>query len=138
VAVLPVSAIAGEGLEAVRERQTPGVTAVLIGMSGVGKSTLVNALLGEERLATGAIRDDGRGKHTTTHRELVRLPGGGLILDTPGMRELAFWDPGWGVSAAFSEIESLSASCRFRDCRHETEPGCAVRAAREAGELGED
>jgi ribosome biogenesis GTPase len=138
VDVLPVSAIAGEGLEAVRERLAPGVTAVLIGMSGVGKSTLVNALLGEERLATGAIRDDGRGKHTTTHRELVRLPGGGLILDTPGMRELAFWDPGGGVSAAFSEIESLSASCRFRDCRHETEPGCAVRAAREAGELGED
>jgi ribosome biogenesis GTPase / thiamine phosphate phosphatase len=139
VDVLLVSAISGEGLDEVRRRLAPGVTAVLIGMSGVGKSTLVNALLGEDRLATGAVREaDGRGKHTTTHRELVRLPAGGLILDTPGMRELAFWDPGGGVSTAFAEIEALAEQCRFRDCRHATEPGCAVRAAREAGELGDD
>lgn len=137
--VIPLSALTGEGLEAVRSRLSPGLTAVLIGMSGVGKSTLVNALLGEGRLATGAVREtDGRGKHTTTHRELVRLPHGGLILDTPGMRELAFWDPGGGVTAAFSEIDALGRECRFRNCRHETEPGCAVRAAREAGDLGED
>lgn len=137
--VVPVSAVTGLGLATVRDRLQPGLTAVLIGMSGVGKSTLVNALLGEARLATGAVREtDGRGKHTTTHRELVRLPQGGLILDTPGMRELAFWDPGDGVSAAFSEIEALAGQCRFRDCGHQTEPGCAVRAAREAGDLGED
>ncbi|MET0294820.1 MAG: ribosome small subunit-dependent GTPase A [Phenylobacterium sp.] len=136
--VLALSAATGEGLEAVRAHLAPGVTAALLGMSGVGKSTLVNALAGEDRLATGAVREgDARGRHTTTHRELVPLPGGGLLLDTPGMRELGLWGAGEGVSHAFAEIEALAADCRFRDCHHEREPGCAVQAALASGDLPE-
>jgi len=131
-----VSARAGIGLEALRGVIKPGETAVLLGSSGVGKSTLVNALVGEERMATRAIReDDAKGRHTTTHREIVVLPGGGLLLDTPGMRELALWDADEGVSATFEDVEALEAACRFSDCKHTSEPGCAVRAAIEAGEL---
>lgn len=136
VPVLAVSAVSGAGLEMLRGYLQPGETAVLLGSSGVGKSTLVNALAGREQMATQAIReDDARGRHTTTHRELVLLPSGAMILDTPGMRELGLWDAGEGISAAFADIEALFAQCRFHDCRHETEPGCAIIAALETGEL---
>ncbi|MFT3809844.1 MAG: ribosome small subunit-dependent GTPase A [Micropepsaceae bacterium] len=131
-----VSVRAGTGLESVRAEFRPGLTAVLLGSSGVGKSTLVNALAGAERMATRAIReDDDKGRHTTTHRELVLLPGGGLLLDTPGMRELALWEADEGVSQTFEDIEALEAACRFSDCGHGNEPGCAVRAALESGDL---
>ncbi|MGL4960781.1 MAG: ribosome small subunit-dependent GTPase A [Inquilinus sp.] len=136
VPVHVVSAVTGEGVEALRDCFAPGQTAVLLGSSGVGKSSLVNALAGTELMATGGIReDDARGRHTTTHRELVLLPNGRLVLDTPGMRELGLWDAGDGVAAAFADIEALAAACRFVDCRHEAEPGCAVRAALEDGHL---
>jgi ribosome biogenesis GTPase len=109
---------------------------VLLGSSGVGKSTIVNALLGAERLETGAVREaDARGRHTTTRRELVALPGGALLIDTPGMRELQLWGDEGSASAAFPEIVALAAACRFGDCRHEREPGCAVAAALEEGTL---
>ncbi|HXV01649.1 MAG TPA: ribosome small subunit-dependent GTPase A [Caulobacteraceae bacterium] len=133
-----LSSLTGEGLDAVRAYLKPGVTAVMVGSSGAGKSTLANVLLGAERMVVGAIReDDARGRHTTSHRELILLPGGGLLLDTPGMRELALVDAEEGVSATFEDIEALAAACRFSNCGHESEPGCAVRAALEAGELDE-
>ncbi len=137
--VLAVSALTGEGMEALREVLKPRETAVLVGSSGAGKSTLVNALFGEAVMATGAIReDDARGRHTTTHRELIRLPSGALVLDTPGMRELGLVEAQDGVGAAFEDIDVLAASCRFRDCGHTSEPGCAVRAALEDGSLDPD
>lgn len=134
--VVAVSAVTGAGLDELRAYLRPGRTAVLLGSSGVGKSTLVNALAGRMQMATQAIRqDDARGRHTTTHRELVLLPSGALILDTPGMRELGLWDAGDGMSAAFADIEALAAQCRFHDCRHDSEPGCAIAAALESGTL---
>lgn len=134
--VIPISSLTGEGLEAMRVQLEPGLTGVLVGASGAGKSTLANALLGEARLAVGEVRaDDSRGRHTTTRRELILLPGGGLLLDTPGMRELALDDAGEGLASAFDDIEALASQCRFSDCAHEGEPGCAVRAALEAGDL---
>jgi ribosome biogenesis GTPase len=133
-----VSALTGEGIAALAERLTPGSTAVLLGSSGVGKSTLVNALAGAELMAVGAIReDDARGRHTTTHRELIRLPSGALVLDTPGMRELGLWRAEEGLASTFADVEALAGGCRFRDCSHQDEPGCAVRAALEAGDLAE-
>jgi len=138
VPVIAVSALTGEGLEAVRAQLKAGETAVLVGSSGVGKSTLVNALHGQDVMATGAIReDDARGRHTTTHRELILLPGGAMVLDTPGMRELGLLDAEDGVGATFEDIEALAATCRFSDCGHSNEPGCAVREARESGALDE-
>jgi ribosome biogenesis GTPase len=109
----------------------------LLGSSGVGKSTLINRLLGEERLATAEVSDagEGRGRHTTTSRELVRLPGGTLLVDTPGLRELGLWADDEGLDRTFEEIDRLAARCRFPDCGHEREPGCAVRAAVETGEV---
>jgi ribosome biogenesis GTPase len=137
-AVVTLSALAGEGLEALAPWLAPGRTVALLGSSGVGKSTLVNALLGEARQETGGVREaDSRGRHTTTHRELVPLPGGALLLDTPGMRELQLWGDEEGLDGAFPELAGIAARCRFRDCRHESEPGCAVLAALESGELDE-
>src|SRR4029077_3338474 len=114
-----------------------GTTAVLIGSSGVGKSTLVNRWLGEEGMTTHATReDDDEGRHTTTHRQLLVLPGGGMVIDSPGLRELQLWNAGAGaLDATFADVEELAAGCRFRDCSHVHEPDCAVLAAVEAGEL---
>ncbi len=129
------SALRSEGLAAIRESIRDGLTAAFVGSSGAGKSTLINALLGEERMLTGEVRSrDGRGRHTTTHRQLALLPGGGLLLDTPGMRELQLTDED-GLDSVFEDVAALSVRCRFRDCRHETEPGCAVREAVESGDL---
>lgn len=136
--VIALSAVSGVGLDEVRGHLAPGMTAVMVGASGAGKSTLANVLLGEARMATGEVRaDDGRGRHTTSHRELILLPGGALLLDTPGMRELALNDAEEGVAAAFDDIEALAAMCKFSDCGHGNEPGCAVRTALEAGDLDE-
>lgn len=139
VEVLVMNALAGEGVRAVLDRLPPQRTAVLIGPSGAGKSTLINALLGEARQATREVRlADGRGRHTTVARELVPLPGGGLLIDTPGLRALALTGSEEGIASVFPEIERRAESCRYRDCTHEAEPGCAVRAAVEAGELDPD
>lgn len=136
VDVVVESAVTGIGIEDVRAQVGPGVTAALFGGSGVGKSTLVNRLLGEEVFETQETRaGDDRGRHTTVAREMVLVPEGGVIIDTPGMRGLALWDADEGMSAAFSDIEELAEQCRFADCRHEAEPGCAVLAAVEDGEL---
>ncbi len=133
-----LSSLTGAGLAAVWRYLTAGTTAVMVGSSGAGKSTLANVLLGAERMATQTIREaDGRGRHTTSHRELLLLPGGGLLLDTPGMREIGIWDGEAGVAATFADIDLLAAGCRFGDCGHSNEPGCAVRAALAAGELDE-
>lgn len=134
--VLALSAKTGQGLEALDGYLLPGQTAVLLGSSGAGKSTLLNVLAGEERMATREVRaTDDRGRHTTSHRELVLLPSGALILDTPGMRELGLWDADEGLSATFADIETLASQCKFSDCGHGDEPGCAVQAAIDAGEL---
>ncbi len=134
--VLVVSARQGLGLDALLAHVGPRETCVLIGSSGVGKSTLVNALLGEDRMATHAIREaDDQGRHTTSHRELVLLPGGGLILDTPGIREVGLIDADEGVGVVFDDIERLARDCRFNDCGHASEPGCAVQAALQSGAL---
>ncbi len=138
-AVLAVSAKTGAGLEALAPYVRPGATLALLGMSGVGKSSLLNALAGEDVMRVNETRgvDSAKGRHTTTHRQLVRLSCGALVIDTPGMRELGVWDAEAGVAEAFEDIEALAAACRFSDCRHESEPGCAVRAALEEGRLDE-
>lgn len=139
VPVHAVSAIDGTGIEAVKPYVRHGQTVALLGSSGVGKSTLINRLYGSEVQDTGGIReDDGRGRHTTTHRELLLLPEGGLLLDTPGMRELQLWDADEGISAGFRDVESLAGECRFHDCTHGKEPGCAIQAALRNGTLDED
>jgi ribosome biogenesis GTPase / thiamine phosphate phosphatase len=130
-----LSSITGEGVEDVRDHAQGNRTLALLGPSGVGKSTLVNALLGETRMRVQEIRDDGKGRHTTTHRELIPLPGGGALIDTPGMRELQLWDSDEGLDMAFEDVATLALECKFRDCAHEREPGCAVKAAVEAGDL---
>jgi ribosome biogenesis GTPase len=135
VDVIATSAVSGEGLDELRAALVPSRTGALLGVSGAGKSSLLNRLLGEERVATAEIRADGRGRHTTTHRELVPLPGGGIVLDTPGMRELGLWADDTSLDATFDDVSSLAAGCRFGDCAHETEPGCAVLAAVEDGSL---
>jgi ribosome biogenesis GTPase / thiamine phosphate phosphatase len=136
VPVHAVSTLTGEGLDDLSDVLVPGQTAALLGSSGVGKSSLVNALAGRPVMATRAVReDDARGRHTTTHRELIVLPGGRLVLDTPGMRELGVWDADAGIAATFADVETMAARCRFRDCAHEAEPGCAVQAALAEGRL---
>jgi ribosome biogenesis GTPase len=125
VDAVAVCALSGDGLELLRTFLARDATAVLLGPSGAGKSTLVNQLLGEERQAVGAIREhDGRGRHTTVTRELIALPGGALLIDTPGIREIGLWD---GAGETYADIDELAAGCRFADCGHVTEPGCAVR-----------
>ena len=133
-----VSARTGFGMEGLRKYLVPGKTIVFLGSSGVGKSSLVNALAGEEVMAAGEIREnDSKGRHTTTHRQLLRLDSGVMIIDTPGMRELGMWGVDGGLEEAFADVERYLGKCRFRDCRHDREPGCAIRLAIEAGELDE-
>jgi ribosome biogenesis GTPase len=129
------SSVTGEGMDGLLTYLDGGRTVAVLGSSGAGKSTLINHLIGEERMATQEIRHDGKGRHTTSHRELILSPTGGLILDTPGMRELQLWDADEGIDQAFQDIASLASECRFRDCKHEGEPGCAVLGAVADGSL---
>lgn len=135
VEVLVVSIDDGESIEDVRRLVPAGHVAVLIGKSGVGKSSLVNVLAGSDVQDVGDVRSDGKGRHTTVDRVMVELPNGGYIVDMPGVRGLGMWDADIGLGAAFADVEELARACRFRDCMHADEPGCAVRAAVERGEL---
>lgn len=133
--VLATSARTQGGMEPLAPYIRPGRTVAFIGSSGVGKSTLINCLLGEGRLATNGLRNDDRGRHTTTRRQMIRLPSGAMVIDTPGMREMGMWEAEQGMKQTFAEIEALAAQCRYPHCSHQAEPGCAVRAALEAGML---
>jgi len=134
--VLAVSCLDRRGITAVRKRLGRGETAALLGPSGVGKSTLINTIAKEESQAVQEVRaSDQKGRHTTTSREMVFLPGGGVIIDTPGLRELQLWEGGGGLDATFADVEEMAASCRFSDCRHQNEPGCAVRQAIAEGRM---
>jgi ribosome biogenesis GTPase len=136
VAVVAVSNVTGEGVDEVRELLRPRRTFVLLGSSGAGKSTLVNRLAGRRLMPTGDLRRDGRGRHTTRHRQLLVLPSGALLVDTPGLRELQIWEG--DVDSAFADIAEIAAQCRFNDCAHDTEPGCAVQEALATGVLDPD
>lgn len=136
--VLTVSSRTGFGMDALKQLLSPGVIAVLLGSSGVGKSSLVNALIGENVMSTGEIRNDDKGRHTTVHRQMLELSTGAMLIDTPGMRELGMWDALDGVADVFAEVDAVAQRCRFRDCTHTHEPGCAVLAGLRDGVLNPD
>lgn len=136
--LIVTSAMEQDGYGQLLPYLSSGKTVAFVGSSGVGKSTLINRLLGEERLETSGLRNDDKGHHTTTHRELVMLPSGAMVIDTPGMRELGMWDSAEGLEKAFSDIELLTTACRFKNCTHTNEPGCAVNAALADGTLSEE
>lgn len=138
VQTLVVSENDPASVEAVRDLVPQNTTAVLLGKSGVGKSSLVNMLVGSDIQETTPVRDDGKGRHTTVSREMVPIPGGGFMVDMPGVRGLGLWEADAGIGAAFADVEEIAEGCRFRDCRHVDEPGCAVRAAVEAGEISKE
>ena len=136
VPIVGVSAATGEGIDELQQHLSPGITVAFVGSSGVGKSSLVNRLLGRATQEVSAVRDDdARGRHTTTRRELLPLPGGGVLIDTPGMRELGLIEDSGGIDATFADITELSEACRFTDCQHDREPGCAVQEALATGAL---
>ncbi|MDY0395283.1 ribosome small subunit-dependent GTPase A [Virgibacillus halophilus] len=139
IPIIMISCVTGDGMEELGTFLESGKTAVLLGSSGVGKSTLINILLNQEVQITSDIReDDSRGRHTTTHRELFQLPNGALLMDTPGIRELQLWDGESAMDTAFQDIETLAGNCHFRDCSHENEPGCQVQEAIASGRLSEE
>lgn len=139
VPIVVISTVAGTGFEELEVHLRPGKTIALLGSSGVGKSTLTNYLLGVEKQKIQNIRNsDDKGRHTTTHRELIVLPNGSLLIDTPGMREVQLWEGGSGITESFSDIHELQSHCRYRDCKHDGEPGCAVKAAIDEGILDEN
>ena len=133
--VVVTSSVTGQGIEEIRAELHPRKTGVLLGPSGVGKSTLINQLMGADVMRTREIHRSGEGRHMTSHRQLVHLPGGGMIIDTPGLREAQLWEGEHALSGIFEDIEALSRRCRFADCSHETEPGCAIKAAIDTGTL---
>lgn len=135
----PISGLTGDGIENLRSYLGTGLTVTLLGSSGVGKSTIINRLLGFERFQTNEVREsDGKGRHTTSFREMAIMPHGGLIIDTPGMRELQMWADENSLSQSFDDVETLAEHCRYTDCVHQNEPGCAVKDAIEAGTFGQD
>lgn len=134
--VVAVSVVTGDGIDTLSKMLKNGKTAALLGSSGVGKSSLINAFCGEDRMAVQGIReDDAKGRHTTTHRELIKIPTGGILIDTPGMREFQLWNESESLDSGFKDIETLAEACKFRDCGHRSEPGCAIQAALAEGVL---
>ena len=133
--VVLTSSVTGRGIEEIRDELRPHMTGVLLGPSGVGKSTLINQLMGADVMRTREIHRSGEGRHMTSHRQLIQLPGGGMIIDTPGLREAQLWEGEGALSGVFEDIEALAVQCRFTDCSHETEPGCAIKATIDAGSL---